>query len=181
MTVSSPIKNRCFHECFSEWIFGPHWSLHVCPPFMLRCRGPWNSWWNFDYPGNSFPWMSPHSSLQPWTFPKSLNALHLILQRSTFFCLLRTRSSTLFENSATSLPMRKFSDSASFWELALSGCPDDHEASLRSLRIAHLRREECLMMKTNLNTAFQEVLTDFPDRSCAATSLLHSWEDQEWS
>ena len=40
--------------------------------------------------------------------------------------------------------MTKVSEFATCWELALSGCLIDHEASLRTLRIAHFRREECL-------------------------------------
>ena len=52
---------------------------------MLQNWDLWNSWWNFEYPRNSFPWMSSYSSSQPWTFPKLLNAPLRNLQRSTFF------------------------------------------------------------------------------------------------
>ena len=64
-----------------------------------------------------------HSSSKPWTFPKLLNVLLLSLHSWTF-CLLRTWSFTLFTNSATSLPMMKFVESAASWELILSSCPD---------------------------------------------------------
>ena len=81
----------------SPWMFFPMNLVHIedlflfRSPIVQRCRtfasrwDPWNSWWNFEYPWNSFPWMSPHSSSQPWTFPKLQIALLQNLQRSTFF------------------------------------------------------------------------------------------------
>ena len=46
-----------------------------------------DSWQHFELWRNSFPWMSPHSSSQPWRFFILLNAFHLTLQRSTFFAV----------------------------------------------------------------------------------------------
>ena len=76
----------------------------------------------------------------------AMNILHIIECSSpdsaTFdilFCLLRTWSFTLFTNSAASLPMTKVSEFASS-----QVSPIHHELSLRTLRIAHFRREEVL-------------------------------------
>ena len=61
----------------------------------------------------------------------AINILHIIecssqnLQRSTFFSVFSALDHlTLFTNSAASLPMTKFSESATSWKLILSGCPD---------------------------------------------------------
>ena len=98
------------------------------------------------------------------------------------FCLLLTWSFTLFTNSAASLPMTKISECASSWKLALSGCPDPSwlispyltDCAFPSRRVSPCWGRTCC-------TAFQEVLSGFPDRSCAVTSLFHSWEKQERS
>ena len=47
------------------------------------------------------------------------------------FCLFRTWSLRLSTNSAASLPMTKFSECASSWELALSSCPDPSPYGMR--------------------------------------------------
>ena len=62
------------------------------------------------------------------------------------FCPLRTWSFTLFTNSAATLPMTKFSESATSWALALSGCHDPYLTDCASPS----RRVSVSMMTTNL-------------------------------
>ena len=103
------------------WILSPLkfcpncWSHLVHSPILMWCRtcaskwDLWNSWWNFEYPRNSFPWMSPHSSSQPWTFPKLLNALLRNLQRSTFFSVFFALDLLLYSQILLRhFPWRKF-------------------------------------------------------------------------
>ena len=78
--------------------------------------------------------------------------IHQILECSSpdsatfdiLFCLFRTWSLTLFTNSAASLPMTGVSECAPSLELIFSSFPIHHESSLRTLHIAHFRREEVL-------------------------------------
>ena len=50
----------------------------------------------------------------------------------------------------------------------------DHESSLRTLRIVHISREECLHDEDDLNVPYtKKILSGFPDRSCVLNSLFH--------
>ena len=64
------------------------------------------------------------------------------------FCLFRTWSLTSSTNSAASLPMTKFSDSAS------QVSPIHRESSLRTLRNAHFRREEVFHYEGHLVASY---------------------------
>ena len=154
---------------------------------FVRCRtfssrwDLWNYWWNFSLSMKFFPMnvaafiVAAITILQIIECSSPASATFDVL-----FCLLRTWSFTLFTNSAASLPMTKVSESASSWELALSVCPDPSwivspyltECAFPSRRSSSWWGRTCCIIS-------QEVFSDFPDRSCAVTSLFHSWEDQD--
>ena len=125
--------------------------------------------------------MSPYSSLHPWTFTELLNALHLILQRSTFFSVyfaigLWLYSQILLRHSPDEsfpiLPL--FGDSHSQGILVPSWIISPYltECAFPSRRGSPRWRRTCCI-------AFQEVSSSFTDRSCVAVPFFHSRENQE--
>ena len=146
------------------WIFSPLNSVQtvdlshlVHSQILMKCRtcaakwDIWNSWWNFEYPRNSFPWMSSNSSSQSWTFPKLMSAFLQNLKRSTFFSdFFRTWSITLFTNFAASLPMTKVSDCL-FLQINTISLPrsiTNYLSEFYGLRISV--EKNISMMRTNL-------------------------------
>ena len=131
-----------------------------------------------------FPWI-----LCPINFVQTIDLIlvahqfrgdiELLFQSEIF--RIRTWSFTLFTNSAASLPMTKFSESAPSWELTFSGFTDPSwivspyltECAFPSRRGSPRWGATCCFIS-------QEVVSGFPDRSCAAAPLFHSWEDQDW-
>ena len=137
----------------------PHWRSHlVRPPILLRCRTFSSRWylfvfimkfwlsWKF-FPMNvaafivaaiNIPQIIECSSPDPATF-------------DILFCLFRTWSFTLFTNSAASLPMTKFTESATSWEVDFIRLPwliTKHPSVPYGLRISV--EKSISMMRTNL-------------------------------
>ena len=153
-----------------------------------------NSWWKFRIVEKFFP-MNVAAFIVA-----AMNILQIIEcsspESATFdilSCLFRTWSLTSISNSAASLPVTKFLESATSCELILSSCPDDHELSLRSLRIAQLRREEFLRDEDELVVPYskkfvlysQIQLRHFPWRKFRNLSsswylALSSYPDPSW-
>ena len=120
-----------FHECFSQGIVS---TLKISSCSLTNFADMSNiffsvrsdvfilefwSFWKF-FPMNvaafivtaiNIPQIIECSSLSPATL-------------DIIFCLFRTSSFTRFTNSVASLPMMKFWEFASSWELTSSGCPD---------------------------------------------------------
>ena len=89
------------------------------------------------------------------------------------FCLFRTSSFTRFTNSVASLPMMKFWEFATSWELTLSGCPDLSRSGSPYLTDCAVpsRRGSPLWRQTCCNT-LQKALSGCPDRSCVVPVAL---------
>ena len=84
MTCSLPIKDKYFHEEFSQ-LLSLHRSHLVQTSISQMCRtfvslwGLLYSWWNSNCLRNSSPWIQMLAVLKTWTFPISQNALHCLL------------------------------------------------------------------------------------------------------
>ena len=188
MTVSSPISDRRFQKFFSQWILSKPWipswlftncavTSNIC--FNVRSSKFLTKLWIVE---KFFP-------MNVAAFNVAAMNIHHIVECSSpdsatfdiLFCLFRTWSLSLFTNSAASLPMTKVLESAPSWELTLSGFPDPSwiispyltECAFPSRRGSSRWGSTCCIIS-------QEIFSGFPDRSCAAAPLFHSWEDQDW-
>ena len=125
----------------------PHcWSLLVRPPILLKCRtfslkwDPLNSFWNF-----VFLEILSRECRRNKTFTKLLNVLLLSLPRSTFFSVFFALDLSLCSQILLRhFPWRNFRNLPLLGSWNYQVALIDHDASLRTLRIAHLRRDECL-------------------------------------
>ena len=85
--------------------------------------------------------MSPHSSSQPWTF--LMNALHLTLQRSTFFLSVFALGLWFCPQILVRhCPWRNFRNEPALGNTLAQVSPFYRESALRTLQNAHFRREE---------------------------------------
>ena len=102
--------------------------------------------------------MSPHSSSQPWTFSILLNALHLILQRSTFFSVCFALGLSLCSQILLRhCPWRNFRNKPVLGDALTRVSTFYRESSLRILRNAHFRREEVLHDEGQLVVSYCQV------------------------
>ena len=104
--------------------------------------------------------MSPHLTLQPWTFTILLNALHLTLQRSTFFSVYFALGLWLCPQILLRhCPWRNFRNLPLLGDPLSQVSPIHRESSLRTLRNAHFRREEVPHDEGQLFAMYSKKLT----------------------
>ena len=187
MSISSLINDRRVQEFFSYRILSRQkissWLFTNCAVTSNICFKVRLSWflttlWKIE---KFFPMNVAAFNIV------AINILHIIECSShdsamldILFCLFRTWSLTLFTNSAASLPMIKFSEYAcSCW------CTDTSFPVLSWISSPYLaecaflpRRGSSRWGSTFCNVS-QEISSGFPDRSCSAAPLFHSWEDQD--
>ena len=128
------------------WTFSSRWDL-------------WNSWWNFDYPANSFPWMSLHYRRSHTHSPNFWKFFSWVCN-VRHSCLLRTWSFTLFTAPSWELTLSSFSDPSWIISPYLTDC------AFPSGRGSSWWGRTCCI-------ASQEVFSGFLDRSCVAAPLFH--------
>ena len=102
----------------------------------------WNSWWNFEYLRNSFPWIQMLPMSKTWTFPKSLSAFLLNLQRSTFFSVFFALCLLLYSQILVRHPIRYFRNQPAPGNALTQASPFYRESALRTLHNAQFCREE---------------------------------------
>ena len=188
MTLSSPINDKYFHEWFSQHIVSnPEISscsdtnlVHmssICLSvrsvvFAMEVR----LFWKF-FPKNIADSVVTAINISQIIECSSPSPAPLQI----LFCLFRTWSFTRFtndldstdnSNSAVSLPMMKFWEFATSWELILSSC------FFVPYGLRNPSRRISSWPRRTFRTIFQEVLTGRPDRSYVSISVFHSWEDQ---
>ena len=195
---------QCAHWCWKCACSRTHFSVAICHShlfvnFYIRRYCIYSSLTNFaDMSNIFFSVRSIVFIMKFWLFWKFLpmnvadsivTAINIpqIMECSSpspatwdiLFCLFRTSSFTRFTNSVASLPMMKFWEFATSWELTLSICPDLSrsgspyltDCAVPSKRVASWWGRTCC-------TILQEVLSGCPDRSCVVASVFHSWEGQ---
>ena len=197
MTLSSPINDIYFHEWFSQPTVSKP-EISSCPDtnfadmsnicfsvrsavFTMELR----LFWKF------FPVSTADSIVTVMNISQIIECSSpFSVTLEILFCLFRTWSFTRFtndldstnnSNSASSFPMTNCWGHAPSWEsisrrpyLSRSVSSYLTDCVVPSRRISSWSGRTCC-------TTLQEVLSSFPDRSCAVTSLFHSWEDQAWS